>query len=148
MHSFLWGMLGLLGRLAPRSLVRQTLAIFSSHDPGDALQRLSEEDFQAICRFYQRRSSRKGALNDLTHTAGAEVLQRIRVPTLVIHSREDRSVPFSHAEWSLAHIPQAELCEGGFTGHFYWIGPDYQRVSQRLVAFLKGEISETAQREA
>jgi pimeloyl-ACP methyl ester carboxylesterase len=70
---------------------------------------------------------------------GADLLQSIRQPTLLIHSREDNSVPFSHAEWSLEHIPQAELCESGCTGHFFWVGPDYARVSQRLVGFLGEE---------
>ena len=36
MHAVKWGMLGLMSRLSPRSMVRQTIAIFSTHDP-DAL---------------------------------------------------------------------------------------------------------------
>jgi pimeloyl-ACP methyl ester carboxylesterase len=63
----------------------------------------------------------------------------IHQPTLVIHIREDNSVPFSHAEWSVIHIPQAEVCEAGITGHFFWVGPDYPRICQQLVAFLKRE---------
>ncbi len=137
MHSLMWGMLGLMSRLSPRGMARQSMAIFSSHDPEDGLRRLSDADIQAISRFYQGRSSRRGALNDLTHTVGKELLEAISQPTLVIHSREDKSVPFSHAEWSLEHIPQAELCESGCTGHFFWVGPDYPRISQRLVAFLQ-----------
>jgi hypothetical protein len=42
-------------------------------------------------------------------------------------------------EYSLAQIPNSELCEGGLTGHFLWTGPDYQRISQRWVEFLKAE---------
>jgi pimeloyl-ACP methyl ester carboxylesterase len=64
------------------------------------------------------------------------LLSTVRQPTLVVHSREDKSVPFAHAEWSLKHIPQAELRESGLTGHFSWIGPDFQRISQRMIAFL------------
>lgn len=136
MHQMLWAMLGLMSRLSPRSMARQTLAIFSTHDPEDALGKLSAEDIQSICRFYQGRSSRQGALVDTAHTVGADLLESIPQPSLVIHSREDNSVPFSHAEWSLEHIPQADLCESGCTGHFFWVGPDYARVSQRLVRFL------------
>jgi pimeloyl-ACP methyl ester carboxylesterase len=66
----------------------------------------------------------------------SEVLGKIHQPTLVIHSREDNSVPFSHAEWSLKNIPKAELCESGFTGHFFWIGPDFERISQQTIKFL------------
>jgi pimeloyl-ACP methyl ester carboxylesterase len=137
MHNVKWGMLGLMSRLSPRSMARQTLVIFSSHDPDDGMQKLSEEDVKKIAHFYQGRSSRQGALNDGTHTVGEDLLKMVRQPTLVIHSREDNSVPFAHAEWSLKHIPQAELCEAGFTGHFFWIGPDFARISQRMVAFLQ-----------
>ena len=142
MHGMMWGMLGLISNLSPRSMAKQTLTIFSSHDPEDGLRRLSADDVAAIRRFYQGQSSRQGALNDGAHTVGADVLKVVRQPTLVIHSREDRSVPFSHAEWSLKNIPHAELCEAGFTGHFFWIGPDFQRISQRLVTFLRANCVE------
>lgn len=137
MHNVTWAMLGLMSRLSPRSMARQTLAIFSTHDPDDGLSKLTPEDVASISRFYQGRSSRQGALMDVTHTVGADLLQRVRQPTLVIHSREDNSVPFAHAEWSLKNIPHSELCEAGITGHFFWIGPDFARISRRMVAFLE-----------
>jgi pimeloyl-ACP methyl ester carboxylesterase len=117
-------------------MARQTMTIFSTHDPEEVLRQLTAEDIQKICCFYRGRSSRLGAVNDLGHTVAKELPQKVQSPTLVIHSREDKSVPFRHAEWALAHIPNAELCESGVTGHFYWVGPDSQRVSQRLITFL------------
>lgn len=137
LHGIFWNMLGIISRLSPSKMARQTMTLFSTHDPEDVFRQLTAEDIKAICRFYQGHSSRVGAINDLTHTLGKDFLQRVQAPTLVIHSREDKSVPFSHAEWSLAHIPNAQLCESGVTGHFYWVGPDYQRVGQQLTAFLK-----------
>lgn len=137
MHSVLWTMLGVMSRISPRSMARQSLALFSTHDPEDGLKSLSHKDIEEISRFYRGRSSRRGALNDATHTVGAELLRSIRQPALVVHSREDNSVPFSHAEWSLGHLPQAELCEAGITGHFFWVGPDSERISQRIVDFLR-----------
>jgi len=142
LHGMMWGMLGLISNLSPRSMARQSLTIFSSHDPDDGMRRLPAEDIEVIRRFYQGQSSRQGALNDGTHAVGKELLQTVHQPTLVIHSREDKSVPFSHAEWSLEHIPQAELCEGGFTGHFFWVGPDFQAISRRLVTFLRADCVE------
>lgn len=135
-HGMFWSMLGLISRRSPSSMARQTMAIFSTHDPEDALKQLTPGDVEAICRFYQNASSRTGALNDLTHTVGSELLREIQTQTLVIHSRQDKSVPFQHAEWALAHIPKVELYESGLTGHFYWVGPDYPRVSQRMTSFL------------
>jgi pimeloyl-ACP methyl ester carboxylesterase len=140
-HAFVWGALGLMSRISPRNTARQVLAIFSSHDPDDGMSKLSPADIRQLCRFFRGRSSRQGALNDLTHTVGAELLESVTQPTLVVHSREDSSVPFSHAEWSLRHIPHAELCEAGFTGHFFWVGPDFARISQRMITFLRGSPS-------
>ena len=136
-HNLMWGMFGLIARLSPRAMARQTMATFSTHDPDDALKQLSAADLQDISRFYRGRSSRQGALNDFTHALGSEALGSIHQPTLVIHSREDRAVPFSQAKWSLAHLPQAELCEAGCTGHFFWVGPDFARIEQRLISFLR-----------
>lgn len=137
LHPVMWGMLGVIGRLSPRRIARQTLSIFSTHDPADGMSRISSEDIQSISRFYQGHSSRKGALNDGTHTVGKELLETMNQPTLVVHSREDGSVPFSHAEWSLENIPHAALCEAGFTGHFFWIGPDFDIIGRRMVEFLQ-----------
>ncbi len=139
LHSVIWSMLGLLSRIFPRNMARQTLAIFSTYNPDDGLGKLSPGDVDGIARFYQGHSSRHGAVNDATHTVGADLLKAIHQPTLVIHSREDNSVPFAHAEWSLEHIQQAELCEAGFTGHFFWIGPDFPYLSQKMIAFLQGK---------
>ncbi len=137
MHSVTWGMLGLISRLSPDHMARQTLAIFSTHDPRDGFSKLSKEDVAKICNFYKGRSSRHGALNDNTHTVGTDLLRRVHQPTLVIHSREDKAVPFSHAEWSLKHIQYSELCEAGITGHFFWVGPDFPRLLQQMITFLK-----------
>lgn len=142
MHPVMWGMLGLMSRLSPRKMARQTLAIFSTHDPADTMSKLSAEEVGELCHFFRGRSSRKGALCDNAHTVGADLIRSIRQPTLVIHSREDNSVPFKHAEWSLEHIPQAELCEAGICGHFFWIDPVYERISKQMVAFLKQTASQ------
>jgi pimeloyl-ACP methyl ester carboxylesterase len=125
-----------MSRLSPRRMARQTLAIFSTHDLDDGLSKLSNAGVEKISHFYHGHSARRGALNDATHTIGTELLRTIYQPVLVVHGREDKSVPFEHAEWLQKHIPHAELCEAGVTGHFFWIDPEYQRICQRLVAFL------------
>jgi pimeloyl-ACP methyl ester carboxylesterase len=136
LHRVQWSLLRMISNMSPRGMARQTMAIFSTHDPDDALSRLSPEGIGAIQRFYQGQSSRLGALNDATHVVGEKLLQAIAVPALVVHSREDGSVPFSHAEWALQHIPQATLCEAGCTGHFIWVDPCYGNLLTQMTAFL------------
>jgi pimeloyl-ACP methyl ester carboxylesterase len=139
-HNLQWGMLRMISNLSPQGMARQTLAIFSTHDTEDAMNKLSVEGIQSIRLFYQGQSSRQGALNDATHTVGKELLQAVSMPVMVVHSREDKSVPFSHAEWSLQHLPQAILCESGCTGHFIWVGSDYKDISEQMAAFLRNDL--------
>ena len=61
MHNLSWAMLGMMSRLAPRGMARQTLTIFSTHDTEDAMRRLSPADVSSLCSFYRRASSRTGA---------------------------------------------------------------------------------------
>ena len=145
LHGLFWGMLRLFSVLSPRRTAMQTLVIFSTHDPKDAMSRLSSEDIRTLSNFFHGHSSREGALNDLTHVVTRELMQKVLSPTLIIHSREDASIPFHHAEWSQEHIPNARLCETGFTGHFYWIGPDYQRICKSMVDFLRTDVVQTGQ---
>ena len=39
----------------------------------------------------------------------------------------------------MQHIHGVVVCESGITGHFFWIDPEYPRICQQLVAFLKTE---------
>jgi pimeloyl-ACP methyl ester carboxylesterase len=144
LHGLFWGMLRLFSTLSPHRTASQTLAIFSTHDPQDTISRLSPEDIRTLSRFFHGQSSRVGALNDLTHVVTKELMQKVLSPTLIIHSREDASIPFHHAEWSLENIPNARLCESGFTGHFYWIGPDYQRICEIMIDFLQTDVVNTS----
>jgi pimeloyl-ACP methyl ester carboxylesterase len=145
LHGLFWGMLRLLSILSPHSTALQTLATFSTHDPKDAISRLSSGEIRTLSSFFNGHSSREGALNDLSHAVTRELMQKVLAPTLIIHSREDASIPFQHAEWSLEHIPNARLCESGFTGHFYWIGSDYPRICESMVDFLRMNVVQTGQ---
>jgi hypothetical protein len=58
---------------------------------------------------------------------------------MVIHSREDDSASFSHAEWSREHIAKVESCEAGFTGQFFWIDPDTPGIRPEVSRISLGE---------
>ena len=145
LHGLFWGMLRMFSMLSPRRTALQTLAIFSTHDPKDTMSRLSSEDIRTLSYFFHGHSSREGALNDLTHVVTRELMQGVLTPALIIHSREDASIPFHHAEWSIKHIPNARLCESGCTGHFYWIGPDFPRICESMINFLRTNVVQIGQ---
>jgi class 3 adenylate cyclase len=63
-------------------------------------------------------------------------LPAIRVPTLVLHRREDRLVPVEHARYMAGAIPDARLVELPRADHLWWIGGE--DILDEIESFLTG----------
>lgn len=68
-----------------------------------------------------------------------EMLPTIRVPTLVIHRREDRVVSIEHGRYLAAHIPGAELAELQGDHHMWDVGDDFPSEVERFVTTIHEE---------
>jgi len=124
--------------VAPRSLARVTMSIFGTHDPDEAVKRMSKADIDGICSFYLRWQASWGqaASNDMEHAAEDAVLNSIKAPTLIVHSRGDAAIPFAVAEYSHANIAGSELWEAPTSSHMI-AGPEAAIVDTKVVEFLK-----------
>lgn len=78
-----------------------------------------------------------GASNDMEHRTCDAVLSSIQAPTLIVHSREDKAVPFAEGEYSHENIPGSELREAPSRSHFISIGHGADQVDRKVVEFLK-----------
>jgi pimeloyl-ACP methyl ester carboxylesterase len=95
--------------------------------------------FRAVAASGMPLSARQtGLWNDLHQFAHLPVypLAQITCPTLVAHGRADGNVPFSHAEFVVRSVPNAELCALGECGHFVWVGPGSEEAAARVRGFL------------
>ncbi len=66
----------------------------------------------------------------------AKSLANIHTSTLILHSRNDASVPFSHAAYAAAQLPEVHLEVVDGCGHLLFVGPDAHAHLQTLTAFL------------
>ncbi len=137
-YGYMSLMLKVLARVAPRSLARVTMSIFGTHDPDEAVKRMSEAEIDGLCRFYLRwqPSWGRAASNDMEHGAEGATLNAIKAPTLIVHSREDAAIPFAVAEYSHAGIAGSELWEAPTWSHMM-SGPGAAAVDAKVVEFLK-----------
>jgi pimeloyl-ACP methyl ester carboxylesterase len=136
-HRLRWDLLGFAAHFVPRLVAVRMLATTSQRDTLDIRARLKRADLQAVKRFFSGGSSAAGALADWDHDVPKADLAAIRVPTLIVHSRDDRSVPFAGAERAHALIRGSQLVAPATGGHFLWIGPGAEEITQRVIAFLK-----------
>ena len=65
-----------------------------------------------------------------------DVLPMIRVPTLVLHKREDQAVPLEEGRYIADHIPGAKFVELPGADHWPWIGHD--EAVEEIQEFLTG----------
>lgn len=66
-----------------------------------------------------------------------DILPTIRVPTLILHRRDDRTIDVEHGRYLASHIPGAKYVELDGMDHIPFVG-DADRVIQEIQEFLTG----------
>jgi pimeloyl-ACP methyl ester carboxylesterase/DNA-binding CsgD family transcriptional regulator len=101
------------------------------------------EDADARRRFArdQRASAQAdtaAALLELTYRMDVRpLLEQVRAPTLVVHRRDDRAVPYARGHELAGAIPGAQLVSVDGDAHLPWVG-DWMSVARALGSFLAG----------
>jgi pimeloyl-ACP methyl ester carboxylesterase len=111
-----------------------TAKVFAPSKAGD------EEFRKAWGRFERRAVSPSGIVKILAmgvDTDVRHVLPSIRVPTLVIHRRDDPALPAEGGRYLAEHIPGARLIEVAGDDHFPWVG-DTDSILDPIEQFVTG----------
>ncbi|MDH2426016.1 alpha/beta hydrolase [Sphaerisporangium sp. TRM90804] len=129
-----WAAVRLLMRAAPRAGLRLLLRDLSTRPVRQVMAGLSEHDRAELLALFTLMRSGEGFVNDMLPVP--DCARQVTQPALVIASRTDRSVPFSHAESLVATMPRAELVESRADGHLIWFAPDYPAIAGKIKDFL------------
>lgn len=129
-----WGAVRALLRFAPTTGLRLMLGELSTKPASEVVAALGDEERARLVELFSRMRSGSGFRNDIDNTR-AVTPEVIDQPTLVVASRADGGVPFSHAESLAANIPGAELFVSGADSHVGWFG-DYAAAANRIGRFL------------
>jgi pimeloyl-ACP methyl ester carboxylesterase len=135
-----WALVRALVRCAPDTALRLLLRDLTTLPAPEVVARLRPEDRAQLTALFSRMRSGHGFLNDLRDLrADADPrlpLADVTQPSLVIASRRDGAVPFTHAQALTAGLPHAELLESSADSHFVWFGDDWPAVAARMRDFL------------
>jgi len=129
-----WAGVRTLARVAPDTCLRLMLASLSTRPASEVAAALRTDDRAMLMALFAQMRSGGGFLNDLRPTP--DITSRIDQPTLVIATRTDRGVPFTHAQSLASTIRHAELVESRAHSHFVWLGPDWPAIAERIRVFL------------
>ncbi|QFG24123.1 alpha/beta fold hydrolase [Actinomadura sp. WMMB 499] len=136
-----WALVRTLARRAPGLALRLLLPDLTSRPTGEVLSGLGDADRNVLLGLFGRMRSGSGFRNDVRVMAAPDGARRaaaaeVRRPTLVIASRDDGSVPYSHALSLAEAIPDARLVTSGASSHMIWLGDGYRDVAAAITAFL------------
>ena len=133
-----WALLRVLLRVAPDLGLRLLLRALSTLPVRQVVAALRPQDRTTLLALYQHMRSGHGFLNDLRATP--DVSADVRQPTLIVATRHDRGVPFTHAEAFAATIPHATLVESVADSHLIWFGPDWPAIADQIQSFLTTDV--------
>lgn len=102
-----------------------------------------DESARAWWGRFQRQAASPGAavaVMQMVYELDARpILPAIRVPTLILHRRDDCLVPVEHARYLAQHIPGARYVELPGMDHFFFTG-DADAYLDQIEEFLTGEL--------
>ncbi|MBN1220991.1 MAG: alpha/beta hydrolase [Anaerolineae bacterium] len=130
-----WAIFRAIARTYPTQALKSMMGGLTILDPAQVVSRMTAEQRAMALKFMTECRSGTGFWADLKHRSGD--LGRITAPTLIIHSRFDGSVDFSHAEYAAQHIPQSQLFEVPAESHLMWFGPANAEIEAKLAEFLQ-----------
>jgi class 3 adenylate cyclase len=106
-----------------------------------APSRAGDEQFRQQWARFERLGASPAAVVALTRMNAEidvrHVLPAIRVPTLVLHRRDDTRVNVEAGRFTAAHIPGARYVEMPGPDHAIWVG-DNDRIAAEMEEFLTG----------
>jgi pimeloyl-ACP methyl ester carboxylesterase len=97
-------------------------------------ERIAEDVAQRLAHPFSEQAYRAQLFAAALHDC-YDQLNRIRVPTLVVHGDDDRMVPVQNGRMIAERIPGAELLELSDTGHLY--PTEAPHVDEEIAAFMR-----------
>ena len=134
MERFTWGIVRIVSKIFPYIIAKSFYTQFSKNP----IHKLKREDIQELILSIKHYNSKMGFLNDINQTINDEIFKNIKCPTLIIHSKNDNSIPFEHALYSKKMIENSKLMElNNEWGHLFWIGTDSKKSIEKTIEFIE-----------
>ncbi|MCM3716530.1 alpha/beta hydrolase [Alkalihalobacillus oceani] len=103
----------------------------------------SDKEYKVPRALFHPKTERSGFgfLLDLAQVNAitSDDLRAITCPTLMMHSKHDRSVPLDHAHYAQEQIPGSKLCILESWGHLIWLGASSAVTDETVIAFLQSK---------
>ncbi|WP_151735810.1 alpha/beta fold hydrolase ['Paenibacillus yunnanensis' Narsing Rao et al. 2020] len=133
-----WKLLAKMSNQFPKLTCRLMTSSFSKLPFSKIQEQINDHFVEEFRKMNNRQRSYSGFIIDLEQTQRvySKELAAIQVPTLIMHSQNDKSVSLSHPENARELVPQSEVVILDSWGHLIWIGKHAAEFNSALISFL------------
>jgi len=142
-ERFTWSLLRALARTAPRPTLRLLMRDLTTRPVAEVVDDLCVADRAALIGLFSQMRSGHGFTNDIAHLADPRAIQRRTVqatglhqPAMIIATRQDGAVRYSHAQSIAAAVPDTRLITSTASTHLIWHSEDYPDIENLIRGFL------------
>lgn len=133
-EKFVWGLIRVFSGIFPNMIAKSFYPQFSKNK----LHKLDKRDINDLLSTFKHFNSNSGFMVDIEHDIEKETITRIQCPTLIIHSENDSSASFEHAEHANKMINNSKLIGlDNEWGHLFWIGKDSNESIKWIIEFIE-----------
>jgi len=132
-EKIVWGSIRFFSGIFPKMIANDFYLQFSKNSP----HQLEKNDIKDLLSTIKQYNSKTGFMSDIDHDVEQGQISKIQCPTLILHSRNDNSVSFEHAEYANKMIKESKLVglESEW-GHLFWIGKDSNEPIRKTIEFI------------
>ena len=133
-EKIVWGLVRLFSTIFPTIVAK----IFYPQFSKNPMHKLRREDIQDLIFSMKHYNSKMGFINDINQNINKNILTNVKCPTLIVHSKNDNSVPFEHALYSKKMIENSKLLVlNNEWGHLFWVGADSKNTIEKIIEFIE-----------
>ncbi len=134
MEKIVWGLIRIFSKIFPKMIANNFYPQFSKNK----LHKLDNGDVNELLSTFKHFNSKSGFMIDIEQDIESETIKGIQCPTLIIHSKNDNSVSFEHAEHANKMINNSKLIGlDNEWGHLFWIGKDSNESIKMTIEFIE-----------
>lgn len=134
MEKIVWGLIRIFSKIFPKMIANNFYPQFSKNK----LHKLDNGDVNELLSTFKHFNSKSGFMIDIEQDIESETITGIQCPTLIIHSKNDNSVSFEHAEHANKMINNSKLIGlDNEWGHLFWIGKDSNESIKMTIEFIE-----------
>ena len=128
-----WGIIHLLLRIFPKTLIM----IMATELTYKKIEGLDEEEILDMKMMLFNQRSKKGFVTDLDQELNSDIIAKIKTPTLIIHSKNDKSVSIEHPKYARQNIENSQtVWLNNKWGHLIWLGTESKNNIKHITTFL------------